>query len=578
MSSSLTAAVLMRDGKRKGNEIVFRCPFPEKHQHEDRTPSAEFNESKKTWHCFGCGSGGDDKSLRAALHIDEDSSGSSINKPSVPLGVPKTWQGCPLTAWWVYKDARGSEIGVVARYDKNGKKQVIPFFKRSGGRFGAGAPVSPGPLFGLDWLAAQPNAPVFVVEGEKCAAALQRLAAVAVTSQGGSSAADKADWSPLRGRTVIVWPDNDEPGAKYASEVRRLVLEAGATEVRQVDVGPLSLGDGGDVVDWLQLNPGAGLSAIGQLVSLDVRPATKLVRLSLAEIMTLEFPPRELVLEPWLRTKDLVMLYAWRGAGKTWVTLSLALAVASGSEFLRWKAPEPRNVLLIDGEMPMETLQVRLAKLIKASTSTQMASLDVIAADYQDCGIPSLVTPRGQELVEEHLSLAPYSLLIIDNVSTLCGGGEENAAESWVPVQEWALKLRRQGIGVIFVHHAGKGGQQRGTSRREDILDTVIALKRPNDYSPVEGARFEIHFEKARGLEGCLVEPFEAKLDDGPDGGAIWTMRSIEAAQDDRIVALYSEEASVSEIAKELGINKSTVSRALRKNGIQVRGRWQGQQ
>jgi hypothetical protein len=63
------------------------------------------------------------------------------------------------------------------------------------------------------------------------------------------------------------------------------------------------------------------------------------------------------------------------------------------------------------------------------------------------------------------------------------------------------------------VHHAGANGRQRGTSRREDALDTVIALRRPEDYSPEQGARFEVHFEKLRNrVEGDGALPFEAKL------------------------------------------------------------------
>ena len=64
-----------------------------------------------------------------------------------------------------------------------------------------------------------------------------------------------------------------------------------------------------------------------------------------------------------------------------------------------------------------------------------------------------------------------------------------------VPMQNWLLKLRRQGIAVLLIHHAGTNGRQRRTSRREDALDTVIALRRPDDYSPEQGARFEVHFE-----------------------------------------------------------------------------------
>jgi hypothetical protein len=63
-------------------------------------------------------------------------------------------------------------------------------------------------------------------------------------------------------------------------------------------------------------------------------------------------------------------------------------------------------------------------------------------------------------------------------------------------MQNWLLRLRRKGIAVLLVHHAGVNGRQRGTSRREDALDTVIALRRAADYSPEQGARFEIHIEK----------------------------------------------------------------------------------
>ncbi len=50
-----------------------------------------------------------------------------------------------------------------------------------------------------------------------------------------------------------------------------------------------------------------------------------------------------------------------RGIGKSWLGLSIGLPVAAGSSLVRWKAPEPRRVLLVDGEMPLSDLQVRLA-------------------------------------------------------------------------------------------------------------------------------------------------------------------------------------------------------------------------
>jgi len=75
----------------------------------------------------------------------------------------------------------------------------------------------PRPLFNLAQLAAAPSAQVIVVEGEKCAQALQACieaagmahALVAVAWPGGVQAIHKIDWLPLRGRKIVLWPDFD---------------------------------------------------------------------------------------------------------------------------------------------------------------------------------------------------------------------------------------------------------------------------------------------------------------------------------------------------------------------------------
>jgi putative DNA primase/helicase len=128
-------------------------------------------------------------------------------------------------------------------------------------------------------------------------------------------------------------------------------------------------------------------------------------------------------------------------------------------------------------------------------------------------------------------------------------------------MQAWALRQRAQGRTVLFIHHAGKGGAQRGTSRREDVLDTVIALRRPAEYTPEQGATFEVHFEKSRGIYGEDVRPFEASLTTSPDGRMSWTTRSLEDSTLERVVALLNDGLSQKEVAIELGINKSNVCR-----------------
>lgn len=282
-----------------------------------------------------------------------------------------------------------------------------------------------------------------------------------------------------------------------------------------------------------------------------------------AEFLAIGFSPRNNLLAPWLPEAGLTMIHSLRGGGKTFFQLFVAVAVAGGGEFLRWRAPAPRRVLILDGEMPGPTMQERCARVIASSAVSLTGDfLRLVTPDLQDGAMPDLATRSGQARVEPYL--ADVDLVIVDNVSALCRSGEENAGESWLVVQDWALRLRRQGIAVLFVHHSGKAGQQRGTSRREDVLDTVIALRRPSDYRASEGARFEVHFEKSRGFTGKDAEPFEAQMVE-QDGRLTWAMKSLDDRTTERVAALLTGGMSQRATAKELGIGVSTANRHAKK-------------
>jgi len=283
--------------------------------------------------------------------------------------------------------------------------------------------------------------------------------------------------------------------------------------------------------------------------------------IGLTDFLALRIPPRELLLAPWLPAKGLAMLAAPRGIGKTFVALNVAYAVASGGSFLRWQAPCARRVLYIDGEMPAVALQERVRAIAeKAQAAPDADALAIMAADMGEDGVPDLSTPEAQAALMP--MLAPYDLVVMDNLSTLCRSGRENEAESWTTVQGFALTLRRAGKSVLFVHHTGKNGAQRGTSRREDVLDSVLLLKRPDDYDAKQGARFIVTFDKARGFTGEAAESFEAALD--PYSGE-WTVKAATAARDAEMREMREMGFSVREIARELGVGNATVQRALKR-------------
>jgi putative DNA primase/helicase len=280
--------------------------------------------------------------------------------------------------------------------------------------------------------------------------------------------------------------------------------------------------------------------------------------LDLEDFLGRSFPPRELMLAPWLQRQGLAMVHGYRGYGKTLMAHGSAWAISTGGGFWRWTAPEPRRVLIVDGEMPGSDLQSRLRNIQDNSELTPAPGFfRIAAADTFRDGLPDLSNQSMQGFYTD--VVADSDFILLDNISTLCPGAQENDADAWAVMQAWILLLRRQGKSVLLVHHDGKGGQQRGTSKKEDVLDTVISLKRPPDYTADQGCRLEVRFTKSRGFHGPDAEPFEARL-----AGNAWALSDIKAGDDDdTLKTLRKQGLTIRDIADRTGLSKSTVSRRL---------------
>jgi len=415
------------------------------------------------------------------------------------------------------------------------------------------------PLYRLPRVldAIEQGQPVYLVEGEKDVETLEGLGLVATCSLGGScerTSSWDARWTEqLRGAEVIVLPDNDEPGRRHAQVVRQAIADA-VKRVRVVELPGLP--EKGDVSDWVE----AG-GTREELERLCIE--TRLKVLTLAELFTYEFPPKKPMMAPWLHSQDLVLVYAARGVGKTQFLVGLSLALITGADFLGWKSHGHRGVLYVDGEMPGTSLTRRVRKLAQGMGGDAQTELEIITPDAQNYGIRPLSTRDGQlDLLE--VIRPDHDVIILDNLACLVGGNESDPAE-WDMMQTFLLKLRQMGHAVIMAHHAGKGGNQRGTSHREDVLDTVIQLRHPGDYEADQGCRFSTRFEKARNLEAGRNPEVEAHLRPPEDGeGLVFTFTSLENARYDQMVQMYNDGMKQADIASELGLNQSSVSRRLR--------------
>ena len=178
---------------------------------------------------------------------------AEIWTPIVP--APADAPPCPqprkgrVTATYRYADAEGDTLQLIMRVEaSNGSgKSILPFTycRAANGQEGwkNKALPAPRPLYNLHDLARRPEAPVLVVEGEKCADAAKAAFSdvVVMTWPGGANAVTSADLSPLRGRRIYLLPDHDEPGTTAMEKVAEISLDIGAEAVTHIDMERLAL-------------------------------------------------------------------------------------------------------------------------------------------------------------------------------------------------------------------------------------------------------------------------------------------------------------------------------------------------
>jgi AAA domain len=268
--------------------------------------------------------------------------------------------------------------------------------------------------------------------------------------------------------------------------------------------------------------------------------------------------PRQKLVGEWFWEGDLGFVYGERGIGKTFFVDALAVHLSIGKDLDTWVISLAEPVLYLDGEMPQEIARDRLKGLAKNNKNLHVLHHDRL---FELFGLSmNLANPLTQQVLTTLCVEKKIKALMLDNLSCLVSGVKENDADAWEAILQWLLELRRRRIAVIIVHHSGRSGFMRGTTKREDPAAWVIKIQAVEGRDQFEeGAKFETSFTKIRNTpkpEWIRIWHFKTEVN-----GEI-SIGCDEISTEGKVLQLIQDGLeTTSEIANELVCAASTVSK-----------------
>lgn len=546
-----------------GNGYSTKCPCKD---HSDKNPSFSISQANDGTILLHCHAGCSFETICEELGVTPSQLFLNSKDPNA------------INRYYVYHD---NNVFPLYRKGKTPNKK-FSFERFENGNWIPGLNNCQRVLYNLPEItkAIRENRPIAIVEGEKDAETLRKLGYVATTNDTG---AGKNKWQKshscmLKNAHVLLFFDYDHAGVDHRDNIIDQ-LKGHVASLKLVNLPGYEIApkNGKDVSDWLK--EGHTSSDLKKIIdeSVEINEPSRITEskilnniikaVSIEDLLKMEIEPPECFLEPFITKSSLGMIYAPRGIGKTYFALSLAYALSSGTSFLKFRAPKPRKVLYLDGEMSIFSMKERMEKIYHSHEIKPLKNhFQLVNSFLQEQALPDLGSSKEQKMLDSLIE--DVDVIIVDNLSCWITSGVENEGESWLPVLAWALKQRRRGKAVVFIHHANKSNGPRGSSRREDALDYVIKLDRPPNYKPEDGACFVMSFEKYRSWHGKDVESIQAKLVNLSDGKQTWEW-SVFESNDEMLVAeikrLKSEGKTHEEIGEKFGVSKATVTRRLKK-------------
>ena len=462
-------AALGEPVKREGAELIYRCPQPERHSNGDEHPSLKINTKKNVWSCFPCAAKGTAWALAAFLAGldpgDKSALGAWLKERGLLNGTKlssKRGTERKLVATYTYTNPDGGFVARKLRFEpgKDGQKKDFAWQRWENAAWVDGLAGVKTPLYRCREI--QNEQAIAYVEGEKAADAGVKLG-LPTTTAGGVNSFHLDHAEVLRGKDVVIFPDNDRPGREHAQTVAAALH--GVAKSTRIAVLP-GLPENGDLYDFIE--SGGTSDALLERIrnTVEWKPAEEAPTLPTLQAGAVLRCFSDIVPKPlrWLwpgriPLGKLTLLIGDPGLGKSLLTADIASRITRGTSFPDTASCESGSVIFLSAEDdPADTIRPRL-DAARADVS-RVHTLEAVRVQLTDGSLAekpfNLETDVAalEEAVREHPGVR---LIVIDPISAYLGGVDSHSnAEVRGVLARLATLAAQYNVAVLCVTHLRK--------------------------------------------------------------------------------------------------------------------------
>ena len=467
------------------------------------------------------------------------------------------------TAKWDYNDVDGNVIATVYRYDTEKGKEFRPYDVKAQ-KFQL---PKIRPLYNLPGIKASKK--VVLVEGEKAAQALIDIGICATTAMNGANAPiDKTDWSPFIKKDLIIWPDNDVAGRKYARTVAEKFKKEKMHSLSIVTVkGKRAKWDAADAVEEKE-----DITAILKSKTTILPKIAPFYSVTHA-IEKTDPVPKDLVAPRILTSGGLCVIGGAPKIGKSDFLLNWLLHMAAGLPFLGMTPSRPLRVAYLQAEVRYHFICERVQQAIKEMDLNKELMSIVGQNLFFTPHMQMILDKKGVELIRRTIKYHfdnPVDIIAIDPLRYVFDGGKSDKSENDNGAMKSFLQERidalRDSINPsaanILVHHIKKLSVDQlateefqalaGASALHCHFSTGILMYKPDPEQKYRKLIFELR-------DGKSIDPKNIEKVDGS-----WKL--IEQASEGLVAQDNVEKLNAEDIRKKEVILKTIEDEAGRGN------------